>query len=143
MVREASVFEVETGAAGSIKTTFMVQESFETPEGIRMDVRYEYFTKKIIYVRFINKNETEADYSQIVADAAGIVVPELNGVLKAEKIAEMKNTYEADERSKDDLIYGWESREIFIRYLMLDEIEEATVSFFPYGMSYEEPQYKW
>ena len=136
-------FEVEEGAYGVIKTSFLVQDNYETSDGVQLEVRYEYFTKKITFIRISIKNGMDADYSQMAADTMEIMVPAMEGEAKAEDIREGKKFFEEADDGDNGYVYGWELREFTARFLWRDGVDEATICFFPYGISYTAPAYKW
>ena len=136
-------FEAEVGGYGSVKTAFLTQDNYETPDGVLMEVRYEYFTKEITFLRLSNMNDMQADYSQLAADITGILAPDLAGEMTSKDILEVKAAFEEREGSSNEDISGFETSDIFIRFLWRDKIDEATICFFPYGISYEEPAYRW
>lgn len=136
-------FEVEEGCYGSIRTAFLIQDNYETPDGILVEVRYEYFTKEINLLRLSNINGTGADYSQLCVDITEILSPNMEGEITVEQVQEGKTVFEEREGSSNEDVQGFEIREVFVRFLWRDGVDEATACFFPYGVSYEEPLYRW
>lgn len=138
-----SSFEVEEGAYGVIQTTFLLKDTYETVDGIQLDVRYEYFTKKIIFLRIMIVNGADADYSQMAADCMEIIVPVMEGAVNTEEIQKGKKIFEEKDDGSNHYVYGWELREFTTRFLWRDGVDEATICFYPYGISYTAPAYKW
>ena len=137
------VFEVEEGGYGSIQTSFFIRDNYETPDGIGLEVRYEYFTNEITFIRLINKNGTDADYSRMAAEIIGAMFPHLKDEITADAIWEGKNIFEEQEEKSNQNIQGFETREIYVRFLWRDGVDEATICFFPFGGEYEKPAYRW
>lgn len=142
-VGSGNSFEVIEGGYGWIHTAFLTQDNYETPDGILLEVRYEYFSKEIVMIRLSNINEMDGDYSQMAVDVLECMVPTLEGEMTAEDIHKSKTTFEENEGSSNEDLMGFETREFFLRFLWRDGIDEATACFFPYGISYEEPIYRW
>ncbi len=138
-----SSFAVEEGAYGVIQTTFLMQDTYETSDGVQLDIRYEYFTKKIVLLRLLIVNGADADYSQMAADCMEIIVPAMEGAAKAEEIQEGKKIFEEKDDGSNHYVYGWELREFTARFLWRDGVDESTICIYPYGISYAAPPYKW
>ena len=136
-------FEVEAGGYGTVKSSFLIKDQYQTPDGVQLEIHYEYFVKEITFICLSNQDGTEADYSPMASDIAGIISPELSGEITTAEIQEGKKEFEEWEGHSNQYVRGFEYREIYVRFLWREHFSEAIVYFRPYGISYEEPEYRW
>ena len=70
-------------------------------------------------------------------------LPHLKDEITVDAIWEGKNIFEEQEEKSNQNIQGFETREIYVRFLWRDGVDEATICFFPFGGEYEKPAYRW
>ena len=138
-----SSFEVEEGGYGSVKTSFLLKDKYITPDGVQITIMYEYFTKEIAFIWLSNQDGTGADYSSIAFDIVAVLAPDLAEDITPDQIQKGKKEFEERDEKDNQYVRGFETREIFARFRWNDSCPEAIFFFTPYGISYEEPEYRW